>query len=298
MKRVYFDGPVFVHDEFIFPKNALSALHRMRNNGFSLGFEMESLHDEQQLILLQETMIDEETTAVNADLIIRRNERNGMILITGEDISETFSGDDWLRLTDQILFPERVAHIERKTNETEIALSLNLDGKGESDINTGLYFLDHMLHQISKHGKIDLYVFCKGDLKVDEHHTIEDVAIVLGEAIAEALGDKRGIERYSFHLAMDEAKSEIALDLSGRPYLVFDGSFKREYIGDVPTEMFKHFFHSLAMHLKATVHVKISGENEHHMIESCFKGFAIALRNAVQRSERSLGNLPSSKGVL
>jgi imidazoleglycerol-phosphate dehydratase/histidinol-phosphatase len=298
MKRIYFDGQVFVHDEFIFPKNALSALYRLKKAGISLGFDLEKLHDEQQLVLMQETMIDEETNAENADLIIRLNERTGMILISGDNLSETFIGDDWLNLTDNILFPDRVAHIERNTNETQIALSLNLDGHGESDIHTGLYFYDHMLHQISKHGHIDLYVLCKGDLKVDEHHTIEDVAIVLGEALNQAVGDKKGIERYSFHLAMDEAKAEVALDLSGRPYLVFDGDFKREYVGDVPTEMIKHFFHSLAMHLKATIHIKISGENEHHMIESCFKGFAVALRQALARSERSLGKLPSSKGVL
>lgn len=298
MKKLYFKGPVFFHEEFIFPKNTISALYRLKKAGFPMCFDLENIHEEQQLVLMQEEMLNESFTAEQADLVIRRDEKSNMLHISGEDVSEVLNTDDWMLLVDQVLFPQRIAHVERNTNETQISISVNLDGEGHSDIKTGLYFLDHMLNQISKHGMIDLYVLCSGDLEVDEHHTIEDVAITLGQALSQAIGDKKGIERYSFHLAMDEARSLVALDLSGRPYLVFEGDFQREYIGDVPTEMLKHFFHSLAINLQATLHIKIEGENEHHKIESCFKGLAIALRKAVSRSEERLGILPSSKGTL
>jgi len=298
MKSIFFEGHVFLHEDFVFPKNAISALYRLKAAGFALGFDMQHLHDEQQLILVQESFVDETVTAATATLVIRKNERNGMILISGTDISEVFTGNDWMELIDDIIFPDRIAHIERNTNETQIMLSVNLDGNGDCDIKTGLYFYDHMLHQIGKHSLIDLYINCNGDLEVDEHHTIEDVAIALGQALNTAIGDKRGIERYSFHLAMDETKSEVAIDLSGRPYLVFEGDFKREYVGDFPLEMLKHFFHTLAIHLQATLHIKVNGENEHHMIESCFKGLAVSLKHAISRSERTIGKLPSSKGIL
>jgi len=173
-----------------------------------------------------------------------------------------------------------------------------LDGTGENHISTGLDFLDHMLQQIARHGLIDLSLQCRGDLEVDEHHTIEDVAIALGTAITKALGNKTGIDRYGFALPMDESKCTVLLDLSGRPYLVFEGDFKREAVGDLPTEMVEHFFYSLAMNLKATLHISVEGENDHHKIEACFKSFAHCLRAAISRSERNLNILPSTKDLL
>jgi imidazoleglycerol-phosphate dehydratase/histidinol-phosphatase len=177
-------------------------------------------------------------------------------------------------------------------------VDLNIDGSGQTDIQTGLEFFDHMLDQIGRHGDIDLTLRCDGDLEVDEHHTIEDVAIVLGQAIAQGLGDKRGIERYGFVLPMDETRAMVAIDFSGRPYLVFEGSFNREYVGDFPMEMAEHFFYSLAMHLKATLHISIQGRNDHHKIEACFKGLAKAIRMAKQRNESNITRIPSSKGTL
>lgn len=193
---------------------------------------------------------------------------------------------------------QRTGRLTRTTNETDISIELNLDGTGRNDIRTGLKFFDHMLEQIARHGFVDLKLTCDGDLEVDEHHTIEDVAIALGECITEALGDKKGIERYAFVLPMDEAQAKVALDLSGRPYLVFEGEFKREYVGDLPTEMVKHFFYSLAMNLKATLQIEFKGENDHHKIEAIFKGFARVLKTAVEKNPRIKNMIPSSKGSL
>jgi histidinol-phosphate aminotransferase len=192
----------------------------------------------------------------------------------------------------------RRAKLSRTTKETDISVDLNLDGTGKSSISTGIPFYDHMLDQIAKHALIDIELHCKGDLEIDEHHTIEDTAIALGEAISLALGDKRGVERFGFVLPMDEAQSTVAIDLSGRPYLVFEGDFQREYVGAFPTEMTKHVFHSLAMALKATVQIKVQGENDHHKVEACFKGFARCLRQALIRNPRILNDIPSSKGSL
>lgn len=204
--------------------------------------------------------------------------------------------DGWKDAINEILCPARTIKKHRKTHETDISLMLNLDGNGSNKISTGLAFFDHMLEQIARHGNVDLHLTCKGDLHVDEHHTIEDCAIVLGEAISEALGDKRGIERYAFVLPMDESRASVSLDLSGRPYLVFEGGFSREKVGDFPTEMARHFFYSLAIGMKATLHIEVTGENDHHKIEACFKGFAKTLREAVRRTG---GNkVPSSKGSL
>ncbi|MBO6792667.1 MAG: imidazoleglycerol-phosphate dehydratase HisB [Balneolaceae bacterium] len=193
---------------------------------------------------------------------------------------------------------ERTASIARTTNETDISIELNLDGTGKNEISTGLNFFDHMLEQIARHGFVDLNLRCDGDLQVDEHHTIEDVAIALGECITSALGDKKGIERYAFVLPMDETQATVAMDLSGRPYLVFEGEFNRVYVGDMPTEMVKHFFYSLAMHLKATLHIEFKGDNDHHKIEAIFKGFARVLKTAVEKNPRIKNMIPSSKGSL
>lgn len=185
---------------------------------------------------------------------------------------------------------------ERKTAETTISVELNLDGKGDYKINTGLNFFDHMLDQLTKHSGIDLYISVDGDLEIDEHHTIEDTAIVLGKAFKKALGKKKGIERYGFMLPMDESLAQVALDFGGRPWLVWDLAFKRERIGDVPTEMFMHFFKSFSDNADCNLNIKCEGENEHHMIESVFKAFAKSIKMAIKQS--SDNGIPSTKGSL
>ncbi len=191
----------------------------------------------------------------------------------------------------------RSAVVERKTAETDICVRVDLDGKGPSGVDTGLKFLDHMLTQLIHHGGIGLEIRCKGDLEVDEHHTMEDVAIALGEALRRALGDKRGIDRYGFALPMDESRALVLLDFGGRAELVWDVQFTREYVGDVPTEMFHHFFKSLSNAMQANLYIQARGENNHHLAEGIFKAFARTLKQAVRRNPFSY-DLPSSKGLL
>jgi imidazoleglycerol-phosphate dehydratase / histidinol-phosphatase len=191
--------------------------------------------------------------------------------------------------------PERKASFRRTTKETDIFIDLNLDGKGDSSIQTGLGFFDHMLDQLSRHGLLDLKIEVKGDLHIDEHHTIEDTALALGETFSKALGTKRGIERYGFCLPMDDCLAQVAIDFGGRPWLVWEADFKREKIGEMPTEMFYHFFKSFSDTAKCNLNIKAEGTNEHHKIESIFKAFAKSVKTAVKRE----GNqLPSTKGVL
>ena len=204
---------------------------------------------------------------------------------------------DWQRICEVVFAGERTADVTRTTSETDISVRLNLDGDGKADIQTGLGFFDHMLEQIARHGMIDLYVRCRGDLHVDEHHTIEDVGITLGECLAKALADKRGIERYGFSLPMDDCLCQVSLDFGGRPWLVWDAEFHRERVGDVPTEMFRHFFKSLSDSARINLNVKAEGENEHHKAEGIFKAFARSVRMAVRRDVYHF-QLPSSKGVL
>ena len=204
---------------------------------------------------------------------------------------------DWQRICEVVFAGERTADVTRTTSETDISVRLNLDGDGKADIQTGLGFFDHMLEQIARHGMIDLYVRCRGDLHVDEHHTIEDVGIALGECLAKALADKRGIERYGFSLPMDDCLCQVSLDFGGRPWLVWDAEFHRERVGDVPTEMFRHFFKSLSDSARINLNVKAEGENEHHKAEGIFKAFASSVRMAVRRDVYHF-QLPSSKGVL
>jgi imidazoleglycerol-phosphate dehydratase/histidinol-phosphatase len=185
----------------------------------------------------------------------------------------------------------------RKTNETDIRIGLNLDGSGKSDIKTGLGFFDHMLDQVARHGKIDLTIEAKGDLHIDEHHTIEDTGIALGEAFAKGLADKRGLERYGFALPMDEAEAKVLIDFGGRNWIVWNADFKRERIGEMPTEMFFHFFKSFSDAAKCNLNIECAGENEHHKIEAIFKAFAKAIRMAVRRDPMS-NYLPSTKGIL
>ena len=191
----------------------------------------------------------------------------------------------------------RTVKHNRKTSETEITIEVNLDGSGKAAIHTGLHFFDHMLDQIARHGLIDLTIEAKGDLQIDEHHTIEDTGIALGEAIAKALGDKRGIERYGFALPMDEAEAKVLLDFGGRNWIVWNTSFSREKVGDLPTEMFFHFFKSFSDAAKCNLNIECRGENEHHKIEAIFKAFAKAIKMAVKKDPLK-NYLPSTKGVL
>ena len=203
----------------------------------------------------------------------------------------------WAQIAETIRSTERSAAISRKTAETDIILRVDLDGTGASCVDTGVKFLDHMLQQLVTHGGIALELSCKGDLEVDEHHTVEDCAIVLGEALRKALGDKRGIERYGFALPMDESRAIVLLDFGGRSELVWDVQFTREYVGDMPTELFQHFFKSLANAMQANIYIQARGENNHHLAEGIFKAFARSLKQAVRRNVFSY-DLPSSKGLL
>lgn len=203
----------------------------------------------------------------------------------------------WDEIVRTIRATERSATVERKTAETDIRIRVDLDGKGESSVDSGLKFFDHMLNQLIHHGGLSLELSCKGDLEVDEHHTVEDVGIALGEAIRLALGDKRGINRYGFALPMDESRAIVLLDFGGRSELVWDVVFTREMVGDVPTEMFKHFFKSLCDSLRCNLYIQARGENNHHLIEGVFKAFSRTIRQAAARNVFSY-DLPSSKGLL
>ena len=203
----------------------------------------------------------------------------------------------WKEIYEFLKLENRTSEIIRNTNETKIKINLNLDGTGKSNIDTGIAFFDHMLDQIAKHGQMDLEIKVDGDLEVDEHHTIEDTGIALGEAFYQALGNKLGIERYAFVLPMDDCLAQVALDFGGRNWIVWDAEFKREMIGKMPTEMFFHFFKSFSDSAKANLNIKTEGDNEHHKIESIFKAFAKCLKSAVKRdSEKMI--LPSTKGML
>ena len=203
----------------------------------------------------------------------------------------------WEAIYNILLLNERAVKLERNTKETTISIDLNLDGSGKSQIDTGIAFFDHMLDQIARHGGVDLYIKTTGDLEVDEHHTIEDTAIALGESFAQALGDKKGIERYGFTLPMDDSLAQVALDFGGRSWLVWEAEFTREMVGQMPTEMFYHFFKSFADGAKANINIKAEGVNEHHKIESIFKAFAKAIKMALKRDTNKM-ILPSTKGKL
>lgn len=212
-------------------------------------------------------------------------------LILGKD------GITWDKIAEILFAGERTAEIKRTTKETDVHVALNIDGTGKCDISTGIGFFDHMLEQIGRHGMMDLTIHTKGDLEVDEHHTIEDTALALGECLLTALGDKRGIERYGYCLPMDDSLCQVALDFGGRPWLIWNADFKREKIGEMPTEMFYHFFKSLSDAAKMNLNIKAEGINEHHKIEGIFKALARALRMAVKRDIYHF-ELPSTKGML
>ncbi|MES2239141.1 MAG: bifunctional histidinol-phosphatase/imidazoleglycerol-phosphate dehydratase HisB [Bacteroidota bacterium] len=213
------------------------------------------------------------------------------------DATIVLQSTDWKTIYEFLKLEARTASITRKTHETDIYIKLNLDGTGQSKIDTGIAFFDHMLDQISRHGQMDLEIKVKGDLEVDEHHTIEDTAIALGEVYAKALGNKLGIERYGFCLPMDDCLAQVAIDFGGRNWLIWETEFKREMVGKMPTEMFFHFFKSFSDGAKANINIKAEGDNEHHKIEAIFKAFAKAIKVAVKRDTEKM-ILPSTKGML
>jgi len=232
--------------------------------------------------------INDNTHLGTSEITVKRDELDNYISL------ET---NDWQRIYEFLKLEDRVAEINRKTNETNIYIKVNLDGTGKSEIDTGIAFFDHMIDQIARHGQMDLIVNVNGDLEVDEHHTIEDTAIALGEVFSEALANKLGIERYGFSLPMDDCLAQVSIDFGGRNWLVWDAEFKREMIGKMPTEMFYHFFKSFTDGAKANLNIKVEGENEHHKIEAIFKAFAKAIRAAVKRDAEKM-ILPSTKGML
>lgn len=213
---------------------------------------------------------------------------------TGAELTTT----SWQEIYNYLIFKPRIGRVTRKTKETDIEIILNLDGSGKTSIRTGLGFFDHMLDQLGKHGGLDIHITTKGDLHIDEHHTIEDTALALGEAFLVALGEKRGINRYGFLLPMDDTLAQVAIDFGGRPWIVWDATFKREKIGEMPTELFFHFFKSFSDTSKSNLNIKVEGDNEHHKIEAIFKAFAKAIKMAVSRNASELDSLPTTKGVL
>ena len=227
----------------------------------------------------------------DADMELARNLGVGGIRVH----SARTPGGTWPQIAHRLTATERTAVISRKTKETDITVEVRLDDEAPIRVATGIGFFDHMLEQVAKHGGFSLQLSCSGDLHIDEHHTVEDCALALGQALKMALGDKRGIQRYGFLLPMDEALAQVAVDLSGRPYFVFEGSFGRDQVGQLPTELVPHFFRSLAETLGAAINIKVSGENTHHMIEACFKGVGRALRQAIRITDTQL---PSTKGTL
>ena len=221
------------------------------------------------------------------------------ITVAKTDLSDQIAleTNDWERIYQFLKLSNRVGKIHRATKETDIRIELNLDGTGNGHIDTGLKFFDHMLDQLARHGQMDLTIKVDGDLEVDEHHTIEDTGIALGEVFAEALGNKLGIERYGFCLPMDDCLAQVAIDFGGRNWLVWEADFKREKVGDMPTEMFHHFFKSFSDGAKANLNIKAEGTNEHHKIESIFKAFAKAIKMSVKRDAEKM-ILPSTKGIV
>lgn len=238
------------------------------------------------------------------DIQLAKNLGSKGILISDDasakekDDTITLVTTNWDEIFEHLKLPARVAEIQRDTKETEIYVRVNLDGTGKASMDTGLGFFDHMLDQLAKHSGADITIKVKGDLHIDEHHTIEDTALALGEAFLKALGDKKGTNRYGFLLPMDEALAQVAIDFSGRPWLVWDAEFKREKVGEMPTEMFMHFFKSFSDTSKCNLNIKCEGDNEHHKIEAIFKAWAKAIKMAITRDINGMDSLPSTKGVL
>ena len=295
-------GEGFVFDEIHIDKTFEKDKQPTRKPGTGL---LTHFFDKEKYDLANSYMIGDRWT----DIQLAKNLGTKAILIkspylplTEEQLYEykdviAFATDDWKEIARFLKNGLRKVSHQRNTNETKISIELNMDGSGQANIHTGLGFFDHMLEQIARHGKLDLAIQCKGDLHIDEHHTIEDTGIALGEAFAKALVDKTGMERYGFALPMDEAEAKVLIDFGGRNWLVWNAEFKREKIGEMPTEMFFHFFKSFSDAAKCNLNIECKGENEHHKIEAIFKAFAKAIRLAVKKDPFS-NYLPSTKGVL
>ena len=268
-----------------------------------LGVYFSENYDLKNSFVIGDRMTDMELAKnLNAQGIFINNETNlgaNEVSVSNKELESfiALETDNWKDIYEYLKLEKRSVEISRKTKETDIYIKLNLDGRGKSNIDTGLKFFDHMLDQIARHGNMDLDIKVKGDLEVDEHHTMEDTAIVLGEVFGKALEDKRGIERYGFTLPMDDCLAQVAIDFGGRNWLEWDVEFKREKIGDMPTEMFFHFFKSFTDGAKANLNIKAEGQNEHHKIEAIFKAFAKAIKVAVKRDVDKM-ILPSTKGLL
>ncbi|MEM9327837.1 MAG: imidazoleglycerol-phosphate dehydratase HisB, partial [Bacteroidota bacterium] len=233
------------------------------------------------------------------DVQLARNLGCKAIHIAAEATTDAeLTTESWQTIYDYLISSPREAKVVRETKETSITVALNLDGQGRSECQTGIGFFDHMLDQLGKHGGIDLEVKVVGDLHIDEHHTIEDTALALGEAFLKALGGKKGIQRYGFLLPMDDVLAQVAIDFGGRPWLVWEADFQREKVGEMPTEMFMHFFKSFSDTSKCNLNIKAEGTNEHHKIEAIFKAFAKAIKMAIARNPEEMGSLPSTKGTL
>ncbi len=300
MLRTLAGEGVFFDDQLIdptFPQE--NAPTRKPQTGMFTKYLSED-YDMSQSYVIGDRATDVELAAnLGAKAILLQQVSVGEKMLEGKPFAEScvLITPRWSDVAEFLRRTERTAEINRVTSETAIQVKLDLDGAGESEISTGLNFFDHMLWQLPHHAGVSLKLECKGDLQVDEHHTIEDVAIVLGEAIYQALGSKRGIDRYGFVLPMDECRAMVLIDFGGRADFVWDVPFTRERVGDVPTEMFKHFFKSMCVAMRCNLHIEAKGENNHHLIEGVFKAFARALKMAVRRDVFKY-DLPSSKGVL
>ncbi len=279
-------------EELVFEKDVIHNLYRINNQlGYSLVFIIDDETQKQPGVLKALQALQNESIVFEIANSATENDAVKGSFITKNNLK------GWDNIYKNLKSSSRKIVHTRNTNETKIELELNIDGSGSYNVETELNFFDHMLEQFSKHSLIDLNLKVKGDLHIDEHHTIEDTAIALGEAILKALGTKKGMERYGFLLPMDDCLAQVAIDFGGRSWLVWGAEFKREYVGDVPTEMFYHFFKSFSDAAKCNLNIKAEGDNEHHKIESIFKAFSKAVKMAVAVNENS-DVLPTTKGVL
>lgn len=298
MQKILIDKNLF-NPENPLSKGLVTGLKKLEQKGF-LFYSEETGEKEKSLLnklfQIEEIKINNSVQEkFKADFIIttRSSKKENVISINSKGKVKNFS-----EAVNELIKRLRKSEQHRKTRETDVKISLSLDGTGNSIINTGIGFFDHMLEQISKHANINMNIRVKGDLHVDEHHTVEDVGITLGNALSEALGDKKGIKRYGFFLPMDDAVANCAVDLGGRTYLNFNCKFEREFVGEFPTELTEEFFRGLASGLKANIFIRAKGRNDHHKIEAIFKSFAKALNEACRIDDRNEGSLPSTKGIL
>jgi imidazoleglycerol-phosphate dehydratase/histidinol-phosphatase len=306
MKKILVDINAIVQingaDDFVFEKAVISNLCRLEKMGYSLFITvderiMNNKPVQKSIAILQRELqveiIHSSKDVDGYDGCIEKNEK----AFTLRQKGSTLTFDNWALMVDHIKnTARRIKHI-RNTHETKIEIEINPDGSGVYQVDTGLDFFNHMLEQLSRHSLMDMNIKVAGDLHIDEHHTIEDTAIALGEALTKALGNKRSMERYGFLLPMDDCLAQAAIDFGGRPWLVWDADFRREYVGDMPTEMFYHFFKSFSDAAKCNLNIQATGNNEHHKIESIFKAFAKAIKMAVAVNENN-STLPTTKGVL